>query len=106
MGVSATQHWESIQLIYEPVYQGSLHYRLHVMGSSIPLLKRLIILQQICDALLFLHCKNLLHCSITSHAVHLISTSQAKLGCLETLSDDSTATRSAFFASIHILEHF
>ena len=88
LGVCATQHYESTQLIYEPVYQGSLHYRLHIMGSSIPMLKRLLILQQMCDALLFLHSKNLLHGSITSHAVHLISSSRAKLGSLETLSDE------------------
>ena len=93
LGVSSTQHWESVQLIYEPVYQGSLHYRLHIMGSSVPLLKRLMVLQQMCDALLFLHSKNLLHCSITSHAVHLISTSRAKLGCLETLIDDGPPSK-------------
>ena len=87
MGVSMTQHLESVQLIYEPIYHGSLHHRIHIMGSSIPQLKRLKILQQICEALLFLHSKKLLHCSISSHAVHLISSSRAKLGCLETLTE-------------------
>ena len=94
LGVSATQHWESVQLIYEPIYHGSLHHRLHIMGSSLPLLKRLNILQQICDALLFLHSRELLHCSVSSHAVHLVSSSRAKLGCLETLvEDDDSSTR-------------
>lgn len=92
LGVSATQHWDSVQLIYEPIYHGSLHHRLHIMGSSIPLLKRLLILQQICDALLFLHSRNLLHCSVSSHAVHLVSTSRAKLGCLETLVEDDESS--------------
>jgi serine/threonine protein kinase len=62
MGVSATQHLESVQLIYEPIYHGSLHHRLHIMGSAIPLFKRILILQQVCDALSFLHSKDLLHC--------------------------------------------
>ena len=93
LGVSATQHWESVQLIYEPIYHGSLHHRLHIMGSSIPLIKRLLILQQICDALLFLHSKELLHCSVSSHAVHLVSTGRAKLGCLETLIEDNNSSK-------------
>lgn len=93
LGVSATLHWEGVQLIYEPIYQGSLYHRLHIMGSPIPLLKRLQILQQICDAVLFLHSKQLLHCSLTSHAVHLISSGRAKLGCLETLSENDPSSR-------------
>ena len=93
LGVSATQHWESVQLIYEPIYQGSLYHRLHIMGTTIPLLKRLLILQQVCDALIFLHSKGLLHCSVSSHAVHLVSSSQAKLGCLETLVEDDNASK-------------
>jgi inactive serine/threonine-protein kinase TEX14 len=87
MAMSATEHWESVQLVYEPIYHGSLYHRLHIMGSSIPLIERLLVLQQICDALLFLHSKELLHCSVSSHAVHLVSTGQAKLGCLETMTD-------------------
>lgn len=93
LGVCSTQHWESVQLIYEPIYNGSLHHRLHIMGSTIPILKRLQILQQICDALLFLHSKNLLHCSISSHSVHLVSTSRAKLGSLETLTESNSSTK-------------
>lgn len=93
LGVSATQHLESVQLIYEPIYHGSLHHRLHIMGSSIPLVKRLLILQQICDALLFLHSKELIHCSVSSHAVHLVSLSRAKLGCLETLTENDSSSK-------------
>lgn len=93
LGVSATQHWESVQLIYEPIYHGSLHHRLHIMGSAIPLLKKLLILEQICDALLFLHSKELLHCSVSSHAVHLVSRGRAKLGCLETLIEDNNSSK-------------
>ena len=93
LGVSATQHWESVQLVYEPIYHGSLHHRLHIMGSSIPLIKRLLVLQQICDALLFLHSKELLHCSVSSHAVQLVSTGRAKLGCLETMTEDNDLSK-------------
>ena len=87
MGVSATQHWENVQLVYEPIYQGSLHHRLHIMGKSMPLLKRLGILAQICEALVFLHSKELLHCSVSSHAVHMVTSSFAKLGNFETLTE-------------------
>ncbi|XP_045035424.1 inactive serine/threonine-protein kinase TEX14-like isoform X1 [Daphnia magna] len=96
LGVSATQHWESVQLIYEPIYHGSLHHRLHIMGSAIPLLKKLLILEQICDALLFLHSKELLHCSVSSHAVHLVSRGRAKLGCLETLIEDNNSSKRVY----------
>ncbi|XP_046446927.1 inactive serine/threonine-protein kinase TEX14-like [Daphnia pulex] len=96
MGVNATQNWQSVQLVYEPIYRGSLHHRLHIMGSTIPLIKRLLVLQQICDALLFLHSKELLHCSVSSHAVHLVSTSRAKLGCLETLNEYKDLSNRAY----------
>ncbi|XP_046455996.1 uncharacterized protein LOC124203305 isoform X4 [Daphnia pulex] len=96
LGVSAMQHWESVQLVYEPIYHGSLHHRLHIMGSSIPLIKRLLVLQQICDALLFLHSKEFLHCSVSSHAVHLVSTGRAKLGCLETMTEDNSLSKRAY----------
>jgi inactive serine/threonine-protein kinase TEX14 len=88
LGVCATQHWESVQLVYEPVYHGSLYHRLHIMGSNMSFQKRLLVLQQICEALIFLHSKGLLHCSVSSNAVHLVSTGRAKLGCLETLSEE------------------
>ena len=87
LGVSPVQNFDSVQLIYEPVYHGSLYHRLHIMGTKIPLPKRVVILQHTCDALIFLHSQKLLHCSISSHAVHLISSSRPKLGCLETMSE-------------------
>lgn len=93
LGVSPVLNFDSVQLIYEPVYNGSLHHRLHIMGSPIPIPKRVLILQQICDALIFLHSQKLLHCSISSHAVHLISSSRPKLGCLETMSDMNDPSR-------------
>ena len=87
MGLSAAQNYESVHLVYEPVYQGSLYHQIHVVGKSIPSLQKIMILQQICEANLFLHSKKMLHCSISSHAVHLVSFSQAKLGSFETLTE-------------------
>ncbi len=93
MGLSPTQNWQSVQLVYEPIYHGSLHHRLHVMGSNISFPKKLLVLQQICDALLFLHSKELLHCSVSSHAVHIVSTGRAKLGCLETMTEEKDSSK-------------
>lgn len=87
LGVSPVHNFDSVQLIYEPVYHGSLYHRVHIMGATIPLRKRVLILQQICEALMFLHSQKLIHCSVSSHAVHIISSSLAKLGCLETMSE-------------------
>jgi hypothetical protein len=56
-------------------------------------MKRLLVLQQICDALLFLHSKELLHCSVSSHAVQLVSTGRAKLGFLETMTEDNDLSK-------------
>ena len=45
------------------------------------------VLRQICDAVLFLHQHALIHCAISSHAVHLVSHGQAKLGNFEYMMD-------------------
>ena len=42
-----------------------------------------VILRHIAEALLYLHQQNLLHCHITSHAIHLVRLDVAKLGSLE-----------------------
>ena len=42
---------------------------------------------QITDALIFLHQLHYLHCGVTSHAVHLVNYSVAKLGQFEFLTD-------------------
>ena len=83
MGV--TQRLDKIQLVYEPVQLGSLYYRLHVARLPIP--DKMGILIQVAEALDFLHSRKLLHCRISSHSVHLVSSSVAKLGCFETLTD-------------------
>ena len=88
MGVTSSLDCESVRgLIYEPIYRGSLYYQIHIVGKPIPPPKKIVLLKQICEALIFLHSKKMLHCSISSHAVHLVSTSQAKLGCFETLTE-------------------
>ena len=43
----------------------------------------LTLLRQICEALLFVHHSGLVHCGVTSHAMHLISPEVAKLGNFE-----------------------
>jgi len=83
MGV--TQFVNRMQLVYEPVQLGSLYHQLHVARSHIP--DKMGVLIQVAEALNFLHSRNLLHCSVSSNSVHLISPHVAKLGCYETLTD-------------------
>ncbi len=83
MGV--TQSFDKIQLVYEPVQLGSLYHRLHVARQPLP--DKIGVLIQVAEALDFLHSRKLLHCSVSSHCVHLVSTHVAKLGCYETLTD-------------------
>lgn len=83
MGV--TQFVNKMQLVFEPVQLGSLYHRLHVARSPIP--DKIGVLMQVAEALDFLHSRKLLHCSVSSHCVHLISPHVAKLGCYETLTD-------------------
>jgi len=83
MGV--TQRLDKMQLVYEPVQLGSLNYRLH--DARLPIPDKMGILIQVAEALKFLHSRNLLHCSVSSHSVFLVSPHVAKLGCFETLTD-------------------
>lgn len=62
-----------------------MYHQLHVARSPIP--DKMGILIQVAEALDFLHSRELLHCSISSYSVHLISPHVAKLGCYETLTD-------------------
>ena len=47
------------------------------------LLKTCRIMRQVCEAVLYLHNQGLLHCGISSHAIHLTDSDVAKLGNFE-----------------------
>ena len=41
------------------------------------------LMRQVCDAVLYLHDNQLVHCCISSHSIHLVLPTLAKLGNLE-----------------------
>ncbi|PAA59213.1 hypothetical protein BOX15_Mlig007134g1, partial [Macrostomum lignano] len=87
MAVSVDTHsvhaYPIITPIFERVGLGSLFHHLHVRHQPLNDATRYAYLRQIGEALAFLHSRGVVHTALSSHAVHLVSPSLAKLGCLE-----------------------
>ncbi|KAL3876690.1 hypothetical protein ACJMK2_034494, partial [Sinanodonta woodiana] len=83
MGVCQTTDLEALVLIFERIGEGSLYNHLHekVEQMSLPAIQNLAV--QISGAILFIHHQNCIHCSITSHAINIITPSSFKLGNFE-----------------------
>uniref|UniRef100_A0A1I8I3N3 Protein kinase domain-containing protein n=1 Tax=Macrostomum lignano TaxID=282301 RepID=A0A1I8I3N3_9PLAT len=73
----------TMMAIFERVGLGSLFHHLHVRHQPLNDATRYAYLRQIGEALAFLHSRGVVHTALSSHAVHLVSPSLAKLGCLE-----------------------
>ncbi|XP_032860605.2 inactive serine/threonine-protein kinase TEX14 [Tyto alba] len=77
---------EKTRLVYERVNFGSLYSILHERRTEFPVLHMetiLHVLLQISDALRFLHSRGFIHRSVTSYAIQVVSSGEAKLCNLE-----------------------
>ncbi|XP_012868546.1 PREDICTED: inactive serine/threonine-protein kinase TEX14 [Dipodomys ordii] len=86
MAVCLSQDLEKIRLVYERVTVGTLFSVLHERRSQFPLLHMEVIvhlLLQIAEALRYLHSWGFVHRSLSSYAVHIVSTGEARLTNLE-----------------------
>ncbi|NXD78448.1 TEX14 kinase, partial [Halcyon senegalensis] len=86
MSVCLSSDLEKTRLVYERVTFGSLYSILHERRTEFPVLHMetvLHVLLQISDALRFLHSRGFIHRSVTSYAIQIVSSGEAKLCNLE-----------------------
>ncbi|XP_009959839.1 PREDICTED: inactive serine/threonine-protein kinase TEX14, partial [Leptosomus discolor] len=86
MSVCLSSDLEKTRLVYERVNFGSLYSILHERRTEFPVLHMetiLHVLLQINDALCFLHSRGFIHRSVTSYAIQIVSSGEAKLCNLE-----------------------
>uniref|UniRef100_A0A8C3UNI4 Inactive serine/threonine-protein kinase TEX14 n=1 Tax=Catharus ustulatus TaxID=91951 RepID=A0A8C3UNI4_CATUS len=86
MSVCLSSDLEKTRLVYERVHFGSLYSILHERRAEFPVLQTetlLHVLLQIIDALRFLHSRGFVHRSLSSYAVQIVSSGEAKLCNLE-----------------------
>ncbi|XP_062479432.1 inactive serine/threonine-protein kinase TEX14 isoform X1 [Pezoporus occidentalis] len=86
MAVCLSSDLEKTRLVYERVNFGTLYSILHERHTEFPVLHMEIILHvllQIIDALRFLHSCGFIHRSVTSYAIQIVSSGEAKLCNLE-----------------------
>ncbi|KAK2715397.1 inactive serine/threonine-protein kinase TEX14-like [Artemia franciscana] len=84
LGAMPTQGYNQISLVFEKVQLGSLYRCMHeppvqVFGREI----KLIFLSQIANALKVVHNMGFVHLAVSSHSIHIVSPTQAKLGNFE-----------------------
>ncbi|KFP38591.1 Inactive serine/threonine-protein kinase TEX14, partial [Chlamydotis macqueenii] len=90
MSVCLSSDLEKTRLVYERVHFGSLYSILHERRTEFPVLHMetiLHVLLQINDALRFLHSRGFIHRSVTSYAVQIVSSGEAKLCNLEYMTE-------------------
>ncbi|XP_057571786.1 inactive serine/threonine-protein kinase TEX14 isoform X3 [Hippopotamus amphibius kiboko] len=86
MAVCLSQDLEKTRLVYERVTVGTLFGVLHERRAQFPVLHMEVIvhlLLQISDALRYLHSRGFIHRSLSSYAIHIVSTGEARLTNLE-----------------------
>lgn len=85
MGICPSDNAESLMLMFERVQVGSLFNILHeITLSRRPKLKSICeIALSVCDALIYLHERDIFHCYVSSHSVILTTLHTAKLANLE-----------------------
>ncbi|XP_009576451.1 PREDICTED: inactive serine/threonine-protein kinase TEX14, partial [Fulmarus glacialis] len=86
LSVCLSSDLEKTRLVYERVNFGSLYSILHERRTEFPVLHMetiLHVLLQINDALRFLHSRGFIHRSLTSYAIQIVSSGEAKLCNLE-----------------------
>ncbi|XP_054545688.1 inactive serine/threonine-protein kinase TEX14 isoform X3 [Talpa occidentalis] len=86
MAVCLSQDLEKTRLVYERITVGTLFSVLHERRAQFPVLHMEVIvhlLLQVSDALRYLHSRGFIHRSLSSYAVHIVSTGEARLTNLE-----------------------
>ncbi|XP_036926083.1 inactive serine/threonine-protein kinase TEX14 [Sturnira hondurensis] len=86
MAVCLSQDLGKTRLVYERITVGTLFGVLHERRSQFPLLHMEMIvhlLLQVSDALRYLHSRGFIHRSLSSYAIHMVSTGEARLANLE-----------------------
>ncbi|ELT88492.1 hypothetical protein CAPTEDRAFT_200409 [Capitella teleta] len=86
LGVSRSHDVQQLSLVFERVADGSLYSWMHQRKNVPSDLAVCEIFVSICEAVEFLHNQSILHCAVSSHAVHLLSANSpasAKLSNLE-----------------------
>ena len=85
MGFCQYVNSEGLMLMFERVQVGSLFAVLHERElTKAPKIKSICqIMLNVCDALIYLHQMNILHCYVCSHSIFLTTFHTAKLGNLE-----------------------
>ncbi|KAF2358352.1 Serine-threonine/tyrosine-protein kinase catalytic domain [Trinorchestia longiramus] len=74
---------DHVTLVFQHVPHGSLYHHLHVMHRDLSVAGAVDMLVGVVEGLLFLHAHGWLHSGLSSHALHLVSTSHAKLGSFQ-----------------------
>ncbi|NXM91005.1 TEX14 kinase, partial [Oenanthe oenanthe] len=90
MAVCLSCDLEKTRLVYERVHFGSLYSILHERRAEFPVLQTetvLLVLLQVIDALRFLHSRGFVHRSLSSYAIQIVSSGEAKLCNLEHMID-------------------
>ncbi|XP_007449153.1 PREDICTED: inactive serine/threonine-protein kinase TEX14 [Lipotes vexillifer] len=86
MAVCLSQGLQKTRLVYERVTVGTLFSVLHERRAQFPILHMEVIvhlLLQTSDALRYLHSRGFIHRSLSSYAIHIVSTGEARLTNLE-----------------------
>ncbi|XP_060146814.1 inactive serine/threonine-protein kinase TEX14 isoform X5 [Globicephala melas] len=86
MAVCLFQGLQKTRLVYERVAVGTLFSVLHERRAQFPILHMEVIvhlLLQTSDALRYLHSRGFIHRSLSSYAIHIVSTGEARLTNLE-----------------------
>jgi serine/threonine protein kinase len=85
LGICQTENIESLVLMFERIAIGSLYNVLHEMKlTKKPKLKSIVeIMSTTCDALIYLHEQNIIHCYVSSHSIMLVTPHTCKLANLE-----------------------
>nr|XP_058903662.1 inactive serine/threonine-protein kinase TEX14 isoform X4 [Kogia breviceps] len=86
MAVCLSQGLQKTRLVYERVAVGTLFAVLHERRAQFPVLHMEVIvhlLLQTSDALRYLHSRGFIHRSLSSYAIHIVSTGEARLTNLE-----------------------
>ncbi|NWS96883.1 TEX14 kinase, partial [Mionectes macconnelli] len=86
MSVCLSSDLEKTRLVYERVHFGSLYSILHERRAEFPVLQTetlLHVLLQVIDALRFLHSRGFIHRSLSTYAIQMVSSGEAKLCNLE-----------------------
>ncbi|XP_050390112.2 inactive serine/threonine-protein kinase TEX14 [Patella vulgata] len=91
MGVCQAYTMDSMMLVFERINVGSIYYYLHAKLERLPTQNIRDIVIQICDAMIFLHQNDIIHCNLSSHAVFLVNPYSAKIGNFEYAMDSEKA---------------